>query len=87
MFSEKLKSFLKNCITIYQLRGILWHRGVVVIIAAQLHLIKPELSSAEVQILSAACRRLAMVRVPAGYKAKCLSWVNLTTKTIHHHHH
>ena len=48
--------------------------------------------SAQVQILLAACRRFAMVRISdngLGWKkkAKRLSSVNLTTKTIHHHHH
>ena len=45
--------------------------------------------SAQVQTLLAACRRFAMVRsltmVPAGIKAKRLSSVSHTTKTIHHH--
>ena len=42
----------------------------------------------QVQILLTACRRLAMVRmIPAGNKAKRLSSVNHTTKTIHHHPH
>ena len=47
--------------------------------------------SEQVKILFAACWRFAMVRistvVPAGNKAKRLSSVNHTTKTIHHHHH
>ena len=50
--------------------------------------------SAQVQTLLAACQRFAMVRisVPAANKAKRLSSVNHTTKTIvhhhyHHHHH
>ena len=38
------------------------HRGVVVIITAQLQSTKPELSFAQVQVLLAACRRFEMVR-------------------------
>ena len=44
--------------------------------------------SAQVQTLLAACPRFAMVRISDnGNKAKRLSSVNHTTKTIHHHHH
>ena len=47
--------------------------------------------SAQAQILLTACRRFAMVAsltmVPAGNKAKRLSSVNHTTKTIYHYHH
>ena len=44
--------------------------------------------SAQAQTLLAACRRFAMMRISDnGDKAKHLSSVNHTTKTIHHHHH
>ena len=60
-----------------------WCSGVVVITTAQLY------STAQAQILLAACRRSAMVRIsdqgPGCKKAKCLSSVNHTTKTIHPH--
>ena len=52
-----------------------WHRGLVVITAAQLHLTKPEL-------------RFCGGSNPArGVSEICLSSVNFNTKTIHHHHH
>ena len=41
----------------------LWRRGVVVMTTAQLYSTKHEFSSAQVQILLAACRRFAMVRI------------------------
>ena len=41
--------------------------------------------SAQFQTLLSACRGFAMVRI--SDKAKRLSSVNHTTKTIHHHHH
>ena len=47
--------------------------------------------SAQVQILLAAVgdsrRRGSLTMVPAGNRAKRLSSVSYTTKTIHHHHH
>ena len=47
--------------------------------------------SVQVQILLAAFRRFSMARIsdnglPTGNKAKHLSLVNHTAKTIHHHH-
>ena len=48
---------------IYDDRDLLWRHGVVVITAAQLHLIKLNSGSAQAQALLAACRRFAMVRV------------------------
>ena len=41
----------------------MWRWGVVVITTAQLHSTKPELSSAQVQILFMACRRFAIVKI------------------------
>ena len=68
-----------------------WRRGVLVITTAQLYSTSLNWGSAQVQILLAACWRFEMVRisdmVPAGNKAKRLSSINHTTKTIHHHHH
>ena len=52
-----------------------WHRGLVVITAAQLHLTKPEL------------RFCAGSNPARGVSEICLSSVNYNTKTIHHHHH
>ena len=52
-----------------------WHRGLVVITAAQLHLTKPEL------------RFCAGSNPAPGVSEICLSSVNYNTKTIHHHHH
>ena len=40
-----------------------WYHGVVVITTAQLHSSKPELSSAQVQILLAVCRTFVTVRI------------------------
>ena len=45
------------------IKGVLFAHHIVVIITAQLHSSKPELSSAQVQTLLAACRRFAMVRI------------------------
>ena len=68
-----------------------WYRGVVLATTAQLHLTKPDLGFARVQTLLVACRRFRMVMIsdnaPGGNKAKYLSSVDHTTKTIHHHHH
>ena len=44
-----------------------WHRGVMVITTVQLHSEHPESDSAQVQILLAACRRLAMLRVADNF--------------------
>ena len=46
--------------------------------------------SAQVHILIAACQRSAMVRIfdnGSGWQTKRLSFVNHTTKTIHHYRH
>ena len=68
-----------------------WRRGVVVITTAQLHSTKPELRFCAG---SNPARRVgdswwwgSLTMIPAGNKAKRLSSVNHTTKTIHHHHH
>ena len=62
----------------------------VVNTTVQLHSRKLNSGSVQVQFLFIVCRRCAMVKisdnmVPAGNKANCLSSVNDTTKTIHHH--
>ena len=63
-----------------------WYYGVVVITTLQTHLTK----SAQIKTLLAACQRFAMVgsltMVPARNKAKRLSSISHTIKTIHHHH-
>ena len=68
-----------------------WRHGVVVITTAQLHSTKPELRFCAG---SNPARRVgdsrwwgSLTMVPAGNKAKSLSSVSHTTKTIHHHHH
>ena len=68
-----------------------WCRGEVVITIAQLHSIKPELRFCAG---SNPARRVgdsrwwgSLTMAPAGNKAKRLSSVNHTTRTIHHHHH
>ena len=66
------------------------YRGVVVITTAQLHSTKPEL-----RFWFKPCSRRAgdsrwwgsLAMVPAGNKAKRLSSVSHTTKTMHHLHH
>ena len=68
---------------------ILWWRGVVVITTAQLHSTKPEHRFCTVS--NPACN-VSEIRdgkdtvVLTGNKAKRLSLVNHTTKTLHHHH-
>ena len=61
--------------------------GVVIITTAQLHSIKLNSGSAQVQILNLVCQRFEMVRISdnvrAGNKAKVLSSVNHTTEKIH----
>ena len=52
-----------------------WHRGLVVITTAKLHITKPEL------------RFCAGSNPSRGESEICLSSVNHNTKTIHHHHH
>ena len=66
-------------------------RGVVLITTAQLHTTKPEFSkpgSAQVQTRYVWDLRWwgSPTMVPAGNKAKRLSSVNHTAKTIYHHH-
>ena len=55
------------------------------------HYYTTSFTKAQVQILLAASRRFAMVKIsdndPGWHKAKRLSSVNHTTKTIHHYHH
>ena len=76
---------------IFLYKTTLWHRGVVVITTAQLHSTKPELrfcagsNPARRAGYSRWWGSLTMVR--AGNKAKRLSSVDHTTKTIHHLHH
>ena len=69
---------------------IFWRPGVVVITTTQLHSTKPELrfcaGSKPARGVSEIRDGEDLTMVPAGNKAKCLSLVNHTTKTIHHHH-
>ena len=78
-----------NSIQLHSIQFNLWCRGVVVIITAQLHSTNPELKfcagSNPARSVSRWWGFLAMA--PAGNKAKRLSLVNHTTKTIYHHHH
>ena len=65
----------------------------MVITTTQLHSTKPErrLGTGPYPALLAACRRFAMVRISdnglSWNKAKYLSSINHTTKTIHYLHH
>ena len=72
----------------------MWRRSVVVVTIAQLHSTKPELrfcagsnhACGMSEIRDGEDFAIFFSIVPAGNKAKRLSLVNHTTKTIHHHH-
>ena len=68
----------------------MWCHGVVVITTAQLYSTKPEVRfcAGSYPVCVGDSRwRGSLTMAPAGNKAKRLSSVNHTTKTIHHHHH